>query len=89
LAHERAETREPHLVLVVEDEGAGGAPPAARVYAASKPRTTESAGVGIASMRERMRQLGGRLEIASGDDGTTLRAIVPLRRRQGTAYIGL
>jgi signal transduction histidine kinase len=89
LAHERVETPEPHLVLVVEDDGAGGAaPPAARAYAASKPRAAEPAGVGIASMRERMRQLGGRLEIASGDDGTTLRAVVPLRRRQGTAHMG-
>ena len=36
-------------------------------------------GVGIASMRTRMKQLGGWLEIDSGKGGTTIRAIVPLR----------
>ena len=35
-------------------------------------------GVGIAGMRERMKQLGGRLEIASGDgQGTTVKVTVP------------
>jgi signal transduction histidine kinase len=35
-------------------------------------------GVGIAGMRERLRQLGGRLEIASGGNGTTVAAALPL-----------
>ena len=35
-------------------------------------------GVGIAGMRERMRQLGGRLEVESSSCGTTIRAILPL-----------
>ncbi len=35
-------------------------------------------GVGILGMRERMRQLGGRLEISSDGLGTTVRAILPL-----------
>lgn len=34
-------------------------------------------GVGIQSMRERMTQVGGRLEIESSSSGTTVRAIVP------------
>jgi hypothetical protein len=34
-------------------------------------------GVGIAGMRERARQLGGRLTIASGETGTTLRVVLP------------
>jgi signal transduction histidine kinase len=34
-------------------------------------------GVGIAGMRERIRQLGGRLEIESGKKGTILRATLP------------
>ena len=38
-------------------------------------------GVGIASMRERVRQLGGDLEIASGRRGTTIRALAPLLKR--------
>ena len=35
-------------------------------------------GVGVAGMRERVRQLGGRLEIASGGAGTTVKAILPV-----------
>ncbi|PYU89590.1 MAG: hypothetical protein DMG25_18645 [Acidobacteria bacterium] len=35
-------------------------------------------GVGVAGMRERVRQLGGRLEIASGSTGTTVKAILPV-----------
>jgi PAS domain S-box-containing protein len=42
----------------------------------------ESLGVGIRGMRERLRQLGGRLEVVSSDQGTTIRAIVPLSARQ-------
>jgi PAS domain S-box-containing protein len=36
-------------------------------------------GVGILGMRERMAQLGGKLEIESGPSGTTVRATIPLR----------
>ncbi len=36
-------------------------------------------GVGILGMRERMNQLGGRLEIDSGSGGTTVRVSIPLR----------
>ena len=36
-------------------------------------------GVGIAGMRERVRQLGGRLEIQSHGQGTTVKARLPLR----------
>jgi signal transduction histidine kinase len=34
-------------------------------------------------MRERLRQLGGILEIESGEIGTTVRAIVPLEGERG------
>ena len=40
-------------------------------------------GVGIAGMGERIEQLGGRLEITSGDLGTTLRARLPLVKDAG------
>jgi PAS domain S-box-containing protein len=39
-----------------------------------------SPGVGIASMRERVRQLGGWLDIGSAYGGTTVRAVIPLSR---------
>ncbi len=41
------------------------------------------AGVGIAGMRERTRELGGSLEIQSGQNGTNLIVRVPLREKQG------
>jgi two-component system, NarL family, sensor kinase len=37
-------------------------------------------GVGIAGMRERLKELGGRLEIESDSTGTLLKASVPLPR---------
>jgi signal transduction histidine kinase len=37
-----------------------------------------SLGVGIAGMRERVRQLGGRLEIQSNRNGTTVRVALPI-----------
>lgn len=54
--------------LEVEDSGRGMASIAAG---------TVSLGVGIAGMRERVWQLGGRLEISSGPGGTTVRAVLP------------
>jgi len=35
-------------------------------------------GVGITGMRERIKQLGGRLQIESGLRGTTIRVTLPL-----------
>lgn len=57
------------IILTVRDEGKGFA---AETGAAVK------VGVGIASMRERVRELGGELVIKSGVNGTTVRAVVPL-----------
>jgi signal transduction histidine kinase len=62
LAVDRARVR-----LTVRDEGRG---------AAGRGRG-ECAGVGIASMRERVRSLGGRLRLAFRPTGTVLTATVP------------
>jgi PAS domain S-box-containing protein len=62
------------IVLTVADEGHGF--PSAALGTAG-PESTDI-GVGIPGMRERLRQLGGRLHIQSGSRGTTLRAILPL-----------
>jgi signal transduction histidine kinase len=60
--------------LEISDEGRG-LPPGLRQGV--KEMTV---GVGIAGMRERLRQVGGQLEIESSDRVTTVRAIVPLPR---------
>jgi signal transduction histidine kinase len=43
-----------------------------------------SAGVGLASMRERLHQIGGRLEIDSAVGQTVVKAIIPIQD-QGAA----
>jgi signal transduction histidine kinase len=43
----------------------------------AEPEATGSGGVGIRGMRERLRQLGGVLEISSGAKGTTVSAHLP------------
>lgn len=57
------------LTLVVQDNGVGF----------EKTRKAKGASLGIASMRERMRLLGGKLDVASAmGRGTTVTASVPL-----------
>jgi PAS domain S-box-containing protein len=62
------------VTLEVKDEGCG----LQRIQLDHASEATASLGVGIAGMVERLRQLGGRLEIDSGTRGTTVRAVVPL-----------
>jgi PAS domain S-box-containing protein len=64
--------------LTVTDEGRG-IPPGLLERGG---RHGAKLGVGIPGMRERIRQLGGQFEIVSGNNGTTLTAIVPLREEQ-------
>ncbi len=60
--------------LEVEDMGHGI--PAETLRRISNTRCI--AGVGLSGLQERLRLLGGRLELVSGSSGTTVRAIVPL-----------
>jgi two-component system CheB/CheR fusion protein len=41
-------------------------------------RTGGGAGIGLAGMRERLRELGGRLEVESDQHGTLIRALIPV-----------
>ena len=66
------------VIIEVSDQGRGMSPETIRAIEARSGLT----GVGIAGMQERVRHLGGRLEIESIGQGTTVRAIIP---RQYTA----
>lgn len=63
-----------YLVLELSDQGQGM--PHERLHRCNGH--TAAPGVGIAGMRERIRQLGGRLEVESSPRGTTVRALLPL-----------
>ena len=60
--------RDGEVVLVIRDQGKG-----------IELGPESLVGVGVGGMRERLRQLGGRLELRGGADGTEIRAIVPAR----------
>jgi len=62
--------------LEVVDHGKGIEAGAARV----KVEGIAALGVGIPGMRERLRQLGGQLEVDFGRDGTRVSASVPLKK---------
>jgi PAS domain S-box-containing protein len=71
------------IQLTVADKGRGVPKRlAAAKFGAQKPHETPgevvTLGVGIVGMRERLRQLGGRLEIRSNKNGTIVHACVPL-----------
>jgi signal transduction histidine kinase len=68
---------EGHVLVQVQDRGRG----MRLESSADSGNTIQTIGVGILGMRERLRQLGGRLEIESSYGGTTVTAIVPLARR--------
>jgi two-component system, NarL family, sensor kinase len=65
--------------LEVTDQGSGMA---AQGFSTSED-DVRSLGVGIPGMRQRLRQLGGQLDVASDPDGTTITAIVPIHRETG------
>jgi two-component system, chemotaxis family, CheB/CheR fusion protein len=65
------------LSLEVKDNGKG-LPTSGR--GVSSGRGEGLVGVGVAGMRERVNQLGGRFDIISGSDGTTVRAVLPLAK---------
>jgi PAS domain S-box-containing protein len=76
--------RNSNLTLEISDSDQGGS--------ASVPRREEEprfeVGVGIPSMQERVKLIGGRLDIDSGSHGTTVRVTLPLgeNTRENTAH---
>jgi signal transduction histidine kinase len=71
LAKIRLEVEQKRAVLVIEDQGKGFDPGNGQF---------SKAGVGIASMRGRVRELGGELRVTSGSHGTTVEATLPLHQ---------
>jgi signal transduction histidine kinase len=62
------------VTLEVKDEGHVAKP----IVVSSTEKNIELLGVGVRGMQERVRQLGGRLELRSGSKGTVMRATLPL-----------
>jgi PAS domain S-box-containing protein len=71
------------VVLRVRDEGHGFSLP----NVPDDQAETLSPGVGILGMRQRLRQLGGRLEIESSPQGTCINASVSISEDQNDAYL--
>jgi signal transduction histidine kinase len=71
------------IVLRVRDEGHGFSLP----NIPDDQTETLSPGVGILGMRQRLRQLGGRLEIESSPQGTCINASVSISEDQNDAYL--
>jgi two-component system NarL family sensor kinase len=67
--------REGMAVLEIEDAGKGISP---QLLEQTGPDWIGAPGIGLRGMKERMWQLGGRLELSSKQSGTTVRAIVPV-----------
>jgi signal transduction histidine kinase len=60
------------VILAVSDDGRGLHPDVLQRF-----RGGHAGGIGLAGMRERLAELGGRLEVDSGTTGTRIRAILP------------
>ena len=70
--------RKEEIVLTIEDGGKGMSEVSGvRRLISRKGKFYPNYGVGRASMRERLDQIGGRLEVRSGVGGTRVEAVVP------------
>ncbi|HVM92140.1 MAG TPA: DUF4118 domain-containing protein [Terriglobales bacterium] len=63
------------VVIEVQDKGKGIPLEKQRAL-----NSSQQAGVGFRGMRERIQQLGGRLEIRSDEHGTSIKATMPIRK---------
>ena len=82
-AEVRLERQATQVILQIRDDGRG----MSRAQSPEQPGDWAFVGVGIPSMRERLRQNGGELEILSNQQGTTIIATVPLQAEKSTDAI--
>jgi signal transduction histidine kinase len=68
------------LILTISDHGVGMPKEVLDQF-----RSSGTAGVGLAGMRERVRELGGNLELESSSAGTSLRVTIPVRQELAQA----
>ena len=80
----RLRRREDHLLLEIEDKGRG-IPPEKQLELA----TSGKVGVGIRGMRERLRQLGGTLEIESNSAGTVISVQLPVSDKHASEPVSI
>jgi PAS domain S-box-containing protein len=73
-AQMRIEFDSNQITLLMRDDGIGKQLAKSNMVEGSQP----TLGVGLAGMAERMKELGGRLEITSGRSGTSVKATLPL-----------
>ncbi len=64
------------LLLEIKDQGCG----ISRETLKQLNRGSSLSGIGIAGLRERVRLMGGVMEIASGPDGTSVKVRLPIKR---------
>jgi signal transduction histidine kinase len=75
--HRRNEREGGGIDLTIEDQGKGMPVTGHNQWSEFVSGASQSGGVGLASMRERVGQLGGSIKINSGVGGTILRAWIP------------
>ena len=73
----RLERKDGQVVLEIRDDGHG--------IEAESVAGIDALGVGIGGMRQRMRQLGGMLEVTSSSEGTIVTVAVPMTARRALA----
>jgi signal transduction histidine kinase len=69
----------PTALLTVEDAGEGMPPTGMGDFIAARKMLSGRQGLGLASMRERLKQIGGRLDFDSQPGRTCMKAIIPVR----------
>lgn len=85
--HKHAESKEAKIrlsadggqvLLEIRDHGKGIHPARVSRYGGNNENGLSGLGVGLTGMRERVRQLGGTLEILAANPGTLIRAVFPV-----------